>query len=475
MKQGRRIIFIAFILPLALALALEDILEFLPSSKTTSSKKCCNDENLLSCQDVSIHQENFLEDEISFFSVQLLFSNEAPPYGRTYKNILGDELAISFNNKTGHFFASFDRLDGRIFSVEPCDNGHVFKEIDVLNVKPGMPVFDEDAPQTKLMQDEVEDNTTIVTYSVMFYYTREFAEITDDIEGFVDEAVAITNQGYINSQIPVRIEKFCIEEAPVREPVTSVSMFGYSKNTVEALRNTADAAALFVAKTGGGWGGVAWLTQASPYRTVSITVKSNVYGFVLAHEIGHNFGCHHDLYQQSLDPEGETNPWYNYGYGHHIEGGYRTILAYNKEGFGPRVNHHSNPSVILNQTGTPTGIAGLSNNAYVITKNRFAMAGNGDESGQCRAIGKNFLYQNFHIIVYLNLDEILTVSGKGTAAEAQSTNMGIFQREAGVLRNEKPVWKMKGRNQYIFYNGNILLKCLFLYCYLTIELFLKNI
>ena len=94
MKQGRRIIFIALILPLALA--LEDILEFLPSSKTTSPKTCCHDENLLSCQDVSIHQENFLEDEISFFSVQLLFSNEAPPYGRTYKNILGDELAISF-------------------------------------------------------------------------------------------------------------------------------------------------------------------------------------------------------------------------------------------------------------------------------------------------------------------------------------------------------------------------------------------
>ena len=141
--------------------------------------------------------------------------------------------------------------------------------------------------------------------------------------------------------------------------------------------------------------------QALPYKTASVTVKSAVDRFVLAHEIGHNFGCHHDLYQQSLDPEDETNPWYEYGYGHHIEGGYRTILAYYKEGFSPVVNYHSNPSVILNQTGTPTGIAGLSNNAYVITKNRFAMASNGDESGQCRAIGKTFLCHTFHSLIFL--------------------------------------------------------------------------
>merc|ERR1739836_140654 len=57
------------------------------------------------------------------------------------------------------------------------------------------------------------DNTTIVTYTVMFYYTPEVATTTYDIPGFIDQIIAETNQGYINSMMPVRVAKFCMEEA----------------------------------------------------------------------------------------------------------------------------------------------------------------------------------------------------------------------------------------------------------------------
>ena len=63
--------------------------------------------------------------------------------------------------------------------------------------------------------------------------------------------------------------------------------------------------------------------------------------------------------------------------------GYRSILAYYAEGHSHRVNYYSNPNVIFPDTGTPTGVAGISNNAAVLTNNRFMMAALGDESADC--------------------------------------------------------------------------------------------
>ena len=51
--------------------------------------------------------------------------------------------------------------------------------------------------------------------------------------------------------------------------------------------------------------------------------------------------------------------------------GFRTILAYNSNGHRNRVNFYSNPNVVFSPTGTPTGIVSTSNNARVITDNRF--------------------------------------------------------------------------------------------------------
>ena len=96
---------------------------------------------------------------------------------------------------------------------------------------------------------------------------------------------------------------------------------------------------------------------------------------------GHNFGCHHN-------PEVATNTVFSHGHGHHIEAGsastgYRTILAYWANGHSTRVNHYSNPSVNYPVTGTSTGNTTVSNNAAVITSNRFSFAELGDESATC--------------------------------------------------------------------------------------------
>ena len=80
-------------------------------------------------------------------------------------------------------------------------------------------------------------------------------------------------------------------------------------------------------------------------HTLSTVKKSCSYSYHSSiHEVGHNFGCHHDR-------DNGHNTHYDYGYGWLIgppdlEGvGYRTVLAYSNPGYSRRVLHVSNPDV----------------------------------------------------------------------------------------------------------------------------------
>ena len=58
-------------------------------------------------------------------------------------------------------------------------------------------------------------------------------------------------------------------------------------------------------------------------------------------------------------------------------------MAYFVDGHYNKVNYYSNPNVNYPGTGTPTGVADLSDNARVIGENRFSFASLGDESAVC--------------------------------------------------------------------------------------------
>ena len=136
------------------------------------------------------------------------------------------------------------------------------------------------------------DNVTKVAYSVMFYYTADFEEITDDIEGFIDQVVAETNQGYINSKVPLEVTKFCVEKATIEENSNHAEMkdaFKVMKGSglagATALRNTADAAALLVKNSSSC--GVAYMNQISFGYTISVCMKSCAIGYYsFGHEVG---------------------------------------------------------------------------------------------------------------------------------------------------------------------------------------------
>ena len=229
------------------------------------------------------------------------------------------------------------------------------------------------------------DNTTVVTYTVMFYYTAEVAADTADLEGFFDQVIAETNTGYENSNIPLRIKKHCSAQLPssFQEIGASalLSNLTYWNTDPATTRNGADTAALIALNLD--YCGVAWFNQLASGYTFSVTKKSCATGYYsFGHEIGHNIGAQHN-------PETSTNSAFDYAHGHLIaqgtaNTGARTIMAYSATGHSTRVNYWSNPDINHPITSTATGVAGTENNAALLTLRRYTLASVADEStGGC--------------------------------------------------------------------------------------------
>jgi len=358
-------------------------------TRTWSSEACCRDKNLLSCHAAMVDPDILdRKEDIMLADVVLTFKSMVPPNGYFYQSPAGDEAVITFNAKTGNMFGNFETSTGRSFSLEKCSSGHTWKEFNVTSFEDNSAVElgDEEVESRKMVElrnSGIEDTTTPATYSVMFYYTADFEAITPDIPGFIDQVLAETNQGYINSQIPLTVTKFCIEAATINDMEQSSDLlraFYNMKSSKAELRNTADAAALFAADFSSC--GRAYTNTIWSGNTLSITQKSCALGYYsFGHELAHNMGATHN-------EEAATNGNYDYGHGHLIEQGeaskgYRTILAYYASGHSTRVNYYSNPNQIYPPTGTPLGEEGVSNNARVLIENRLAMQAVGDESGTC--------------------------------------------------------------------------------------------
>jgi len=211
-------------------------------------------------------------------------------------------------------------------------------------------------------------------YSVKVYYTQEFADDTPNIEEFVNEAIRLTNIGYENSKLPIKVVNHCIEKANITDD-SSLDDFRNMKSSVDELRGSADAALLLVLNMD--YCGVAKIPE--PVAKVKKECGLGYYSF--GHELGHNFGLFHDK-------RVSDNPTYPYGHGHLIKSddpvGFRTIMAYPTRGHWLRVNYYSNPRVIYSESGTPTGVRGVSNNARVLMRNIARFSRRGDESEPCK-------------------------------------------------------------------------------------------
>merc|ERR1712112_179533 len=301
-----------------------DLFTFVSDPEVSTDKiAACHSEDILSCTVVQINFSALDEQSLSLPGDCTVTFVDSPQEDSFYFESEDGTEATFARGKSNNLIGNVLYSDGRDFTLEPCrafKGCHVWMEEDETHwvEEDSVPETDEERKNAKvndrqatsaLIQQGRDDSTTVVTYSVMFYYTPEFASITDDIPLLVSLMIAETNQGYINSEIPLRVRAHCIAAATLHDHthyITMLNQFSQYK-PIDELRNSADAAALLVKKFDSC--GVAKTDTFETGNTVSVTRKTCAIGqFSFAHEIGHNFGCMHDARQGN-------NPHYSYGLG----------------------------------------------------------------------------------------------------------------------------------------------------------------
>ena len=335
--------------------------------------------------------------------------------------------------------------DGRTFVLEYIgEEGHLWKEMDMQKLDAlksdkngnGEDFVGPSANNDSIAYDfeskeNTDDNDTMAYISVKVYYTREFASQTNNINEFVDKMLALTNQGFLNSKVPITVVKNCVEAADVNDIYDmneQLQEFRTLRKSLEDLRDTADTATLLTTKNN--YCGLAH-TFAYNGNGLSVVAKHCVETYTYGHELGHNLGAYHNIEN--------NNPVYSYGHGNRIGGkngneGYHTIMSYSANGYRNQVNYYANPEVILPETGTPTGDEKLSNTAAVFLRNRFRMAEVGDESRKCDSGGDT------------DSGPKDTNSGENTDSRSKDTDSGPKDTNSGGDTNSGPKDTNSGEN-----------------------------
>ena len=303
---------------------------------------------------------------------------------------------LTFRNKTiyGSVELSEDKGDYRLETVESTEEEFnvLWAQLDyedwedesevLEGLEPDQPEVEQERASSLVARGE-EDSETVVEYSLTVYYTTQFLQSTKDPAAFVEQLVAETNEGYINSGVPLRARLHCILESAVPDglpPAVTLRMFTTSRASLNKLRLSADAAILLVKNFSEGTRncGVNWFNAWPRGQTIGTVRKTCAQGyFSFAHEIAHGFGLSHNRRRGAPARPGD------FGYGHIIKpGAVRSIMAYSVAG-EKRVNYYSSPRVVF--AGQPTGTAD-SDNARALTRLRFAVASVGDETEECPAL-----------------------------------------------------------------------------------------
>merc|ERR550532_2052568 len=359
----------------------------------------CQQETVMSCDLVQVDIAALQDSTLVLMGATLDFLDQPGSNTFAFSSEDGDEATFSVDTDLGAVWGHAQLADGRDFIIEPnldeCDGCHVVIEEnqdafphDLAETPP--PLSGEETRSNAALLDMGKtDQTTLVTYSIMLYYTPEVKADVDDIRLMADQVIATTNQGYINSEIPLRAVLHCIEET--KEPESAFTLdnrdqgrLGYFRQYKDGgnnLRGSADAAVLIVKDAQGVCGVGYKLRDASNYDDwmVSLTELSCALGgYTFGHELGHNMGLDHDKYADVT-----RNTPYSQGY--HLPGTrYRTILAYSHGDHRLRANHYSNPRV--NFQDVATGDAETADAARRMTEIRFVIGAIGDESETCTTL-----------------------------------------------------------------------------------------
>lgn len=203
------------------------------------------------------------------------------------------------------------------------------------------------------------------------------------------QSIDITNTAYINSKIRQRVRLVHAEEYQYVETASASADLSALRNNagIQALRNTHNADLVAMIGEVQGACGIGYLMGAvstnSQNSGFTFTARSCAVGNLsFPHELGHNMGSTHN-------PENGSSASFPYGYGHYVNGSYRTVMSYSDPCTSgcTRRPYFSNPAIFFNNV--PTGIDNQRDNAR-------SMENTGDFIANYRYSGTSLTLSNFN-------------------------------------------------------------------------------
>lgn len=256
-----------------------------------------------------------------------------------------------------------------LYEIVPKGNKQILIELD-------QSLFPECAGDVKGKESEnvVRSNLAAVDSGdridvLVLYTTPVKTSLGGDAQAqaFAQQAVDSTNTAYINSKIRQRVRLVAAQETTIAETGSLSTELSTIRNdaTIATLRNQFNADLVAMISNSSDNCGIGYLmgsNQTSGNANNAFTVTSRtcaVGNLSFAHELGHNMGSQHN-------PENGSGPTYAYGFGHYVNGSFRTVMSYVDPCTSgcTRRPYFSNPEVVFN--GFPTGIDNARDNARSI-------------------------------------------------------------------------------------------------------------
>ena len=276
------------------------------------------------------------------------------------------------------------RVRGGLYALRPLTGGlHALARVDERAFRDhgeGYAAF-EAAELARVAREAVAEDAAAMAVTdpvvtVLVPYTAAVRAAHADMGAFVQLAVDETNQAFANSGVAARLalaysyQTPTVESASIQADLDAVR--GLTDGRFDEAHGLRDAYEADVVSLLGEYGaecGIGFLkaTRDLAFSVVGQACATGYYSF--GHEIGHNFGAHHD-------PASGSNPMYAYGHGYvSAPGQWRTVMAYANGSCGSctRIPYFSNPDVSYG--GTPTGDATTRDNARVLDVRAATVAG----------------------------------------------------------------------------------------------------
>jgi hypothetical protein len=270
---------------------------------------------------------------------------------------------VAFNITAPEGVFQIAPISGGLYLVEQVDPSAQFKDAAIQRP----PKRTAEAARERVTRDDGRQVDVMVVYTTR---AREHFGSTQAIEIRADLAAQLTNEAFTNSGIDLKVRIVHKQEIPWF--VESYG-FGYTLDRisddpeVNRLRNLHHADQVTLIRYGGDMWGVAYMLSALDPAYESLAFSEIDSGhvanyYVFSHELGHNFGCAHDI--DNIDVWGLYSYSIGYAFNTPHHGFVGTVMSYR----GDRILYYSNPDVLYD--GVPTGVVGKKDNARTIRNSK---------------------------------------------------------------------------------------------------------